>query len=320
MGSVIIAEVLEKSGKVHERIKLARFPAVIGRGYDSDLIVNDEFISAQHVRIALDDAGQFILSDLGTENGTYLLPEMRPVSTLVLGADTVLRLGHTLLRLRRPDCPVAPTRIDTLTRSRFAHYATSNAALFCIALLMLAIVGFNTYQTTVQQLTFSKLMLDILEIAALVPVWAGIWAILGRVFAHHTAYVSHMVIACLGVIGFFAADTLVEYYAFGFSAQLSADILFDLLFGLLAYGILYGHLRFATLLAPRRIGLVAASTAIGLMALSAFTTYVQGLDFNDTLPYPPELKPAQFRVVAEKPLDDFIHAAEKLPQEIQQRD
>ena len=318
MGPVIIAEVLEKSGKVHERLKLTQFPVVLGRGYDSDLVVNDEFVSVRHARLASDNAGQLILTDLDTENGTYLLPEMQPIKTLALGADTLIRLGHTLVRLRRPDCPVAPTRIDTL--NRFADCFTRGATLSLIALLMLGLLGFNTYQTSVQQLKFGKLILDIFEIAVVVPVWAGIWAILGRVFAHHTAYVSHAIIACLGVIGFFAADTLVEYYAFGFSAQLSADILFDLLFGLLAYGVLYGHLRFATLLAPQRAGLVAATTAAGLVALSAFMTYVQGLDFNDTLPYPPELKPAQFRVVAEKPLDDFIHAAGKLPKHLQPRD
>jgi hypothetical protein len=32
MEPLIIAEVLEKSGKVHERIKLTQFPAVLGRG------------------------------------------------------------------------------------------------------------------------------------------------------------------------------------------------------------------------------------------------------------------------------------------------
>ena len=320
MEPLIIAEVLEKSGKVHERIKFTQFPAVLGRGYDSDLIMSDEFISAHHVRIAQDDAGEFILTDLDTENGTYLLPEMRPVKTLTLGADTLLRLGHTLLRLRRTDYAIAPPNIDTLTRNRCAFFFTSGATLTFFALLMLSMLGLNAYQSATQQIKLSKLVLEILAIAALAPVWAGLWAILSRVFAHYAAYISHAVIACLAIIGFFIVDTLVEYYAFGFSAQMSADILFHLLFGLLAFAVLYGHLRFATLLVPKRAGIVAFASAAGLVALSGFTTYVQGLDFNDTLAYPPELKPAQFRVVAEKSLDDFIHAAEKLPQNLEQRD
>ena len=320
MESIIIAEVLEKSGKVHERIKLTQFPAVLGRGYDSDLIMNDEFVSAQHVRIAQDDAGEFILTDLDTENGSYLLPEMQSVKELTLGADTLLRLGHTLVRLRRPDFAIAPPNIDTLTRNRFAFFFTSGVTLAFLALLMLSMLALNAYQSSAQQIKPSKLVLDVLEIAALAPLWAALWAILSRVFAHYAAYISHAVIACLAIIGFFIVDTLVEYYAFGFSAQISADILFHFLFGLLAFAVLYGHLRFATLLVPKRAGIVAFATAAALVVLSGFTTYVQDLDFNDTLPYPPELKPPQFRVVAAKSLDDFIHAAEKLPRDLQQHD
>jgi pSer/pThr/pTyr-binding forkhead associated (FHA) protein len=320
MESLIIAEVLEKSGKVHERIKLTQFPAVLGRAYDSDLILSDDFVSAHHVRIEKNDAGEFIVTDLATENGSYLLPEMRSVTTLTLGTDTLLRVGHTLVRLRRPDHAITPPNIDTLVRSRFAFIFSSGLTLTFLALLMLSMLAFNAYQSSAQQIKLSKLVLAIFEIAALAPVWAGLWAIFSRVFAHYAAYISHAVIACLAIIGFFIVDTIVEYYAFGFSAQLSADILFDLLFGLLAFAVLYGHLRFATLLAPKRVGVVALASAAALVALSGFTTYVQSLDFNDTLPYPPELKPAQFRVVAQKSLNEFMHAAEQLPRDLHQPD
>lgn len=319
MEPVVIAEVLEKSGKVHERVRLTHFPAVIGRGYDSDMILSDEFVSAHHAQIVLDETGQPTLADLDTENGTYLLPAMQPVSNLALGAETLLRLGQTLVRLRRPEFPVAPTRIDTLMHSRLSQFFSSGLMLTALGLLLLGILGFHAYQISAQQIKLSKLLLETLEIAILVPVWAGLWAILSRVFAHHTAYVSHAVIACLAVISFFVADTLAEYYAFGFSAQLSAEILFHVLFGLIAALVLYGHLRFATLLSPKRIGVFSGMIAAGVVALSGFTTYVQGLDFNDTLPYPPELKPAQFRMVQEKSLDAFIRAAEQVPQQIDPR-
>lgn len=319
MDPIVIAEVLEKSGKVHERVRLTHFPAVIGRGYDSDMILSDEFVSAHHAQIVLDETGQPMIKDIDTENGTYLLPAMQPVHQLALGAETLLRLGQTLVRLRRPEFPVAPTRIDTLMHSRLTRFFSSGLILTALGVLLLVILAFHAYQLSAQQIKLSKLLLETLEIGILVPVWAGLWAILSRVFAHHTAYVSHAVIACLAVISFFVADTLAEYYAFGFSAQLSAEILFHALFGLLAALVLYGHLRFATLLSPKRIGVFSVMIAAGVVALSGFTTYVQDLEFNDTLPYPPELKPAQFRIVKEKSLDAFIRDAEQLPQQIDPR-
>jgi len=319
MDPVVIAEVLEKSGKVHERVRLTQFPATIGRGYDSDMILGDEFVSAHHAQIFLDDTGAPMIVDLRTENGTYLLPSMQAVQQLALGAETLLRLGHTLVRLRRPEFAVAATRIDTLTQSRVTRFIGSGWMLAALSVLLLGILGLHAYQLSAQQIKLSKLLLETVEIGILVPIWAGLWAILSRVFAHHTAYVTHAVIATLALMSFFVADTLAEYYAFAFSAQLSAEILFHALFGGLAALILYWHLRFATLLAPRHIAVGSAMIAAGIVALSGFSTYVQGLDFNDTLPYPPELKPAQFRVVPEKSLDDFVRAAEQLPQQIESR-
>ena len=196
MEPLVIVEVLEKSGKVRERARISRFPAVIGRGYDSDMILEDEFVSPHHAQIVLDETGQPTLTDLDTENGTYLLPTMQAVSHLALGAETLLRFGQTLVRLRRPEFPVAATRIDTLTHSRLTQFFTSGWMLAGLALLLLGMLSFQAYQISATQIKVSKLMLETLEIAIFVPIWAGLWAILSRVFAHHTAYVSHTVIAC----------------------------------------------------------------------------------------------------------------------------
>jgi len=273
-------------------------------------------LSRHHARIAFNDNGEPLLTDLGTENGTYHLPAMEPVAALGLGAETLLRLGQTLVRLRRPDYAVAPTRIDKLSHSRFAGFFTSTAVLALLTLFLLGLLGLNSYQSSVQAKTIGQLLLENIEIVVLVPVWAGVWALLSRIFMHHAAYVSHAVIATLGVIGFLCANVVVEYYAFGFSALLSADILFHVLLGLLASAMLYGHLRFTTLFSPRRIGVIAVSTAVGLVGLSGFTAYVQSLEFNDTLPYPPELKPPQFVITHEKSLQEFMRDAEKIPQRL----
>lgn len=316
MEPLVVLEILDKSGKVQERVRLTRFPAVIGRDYDCDVILNDEFVSPHHAQIELDEAGQATIRDKDSDNGTFILPSAASIGQAPLAADGLLQLGHTLIKVRRPGSGIAPTRMDTLTHSRMTRFFTSGKMLLLLCVLLLAILGLHAYQMSAQQIKPSKLLLESLEIAIVVPVWAGMWAIFSRVFAHHTAYVSHAVIACLAVIGFFATDTLVEYYAFGLSAGFSAEVLFHALFGSIVALVLYGHLRFATLLAPRRIGLFAGLIAAGLIALSGFTTYVQELDFNDTLNYPPELKPAQFRFVQEKTLDTFIRDAGQLPQQI----
>ncbi len=312
MEAVIIAEVLEKSGKVHERCKLTHFPVTLGRAYDNDLILNDPYVSPHHAHIAFNENGELTLTDLGTENGTHCFPQMRPVSSLTLGTDTLLRIGQMLVRLRRPDYAVAPTRIDKRVNNRLATLFSSPATLAILTLLLFSLLGLNSYQSSAQTKTAGQLLLENIEFIVLVPIWAGIWALLSRLFMQHTAYVSHAVIASLGLIGFLSANVAVEYYAFGFSALRSADILFHLLLGLLACAMLYGHLRFTTLFSRRRIGIIAFISAASLVGLSGFTAYVQELEFNDTLAYSPELKPPQFQMTPDKSLEEFMRDAAKI--------
>ena len=316
MEPVIIAEVLEKSGKVHERHKFMQFPATIGRAYDCDLILSDDFVSPQHARLALNESGEVTVTDLGSTNGTHCLPQAQAITSRVLGSEILLRMGHTLVRLRRLDYTLAPTRIDTLTGSRLARFFTSSTTLVVLVIVFLGLLGLNSYQSSAQANTLGQLLLENIEIVVLVPLWAGGWALLSRIFVHHAAYVSHAVIACLGVIAYLCINTGVEYYAFGFSASRSADILLHGLLGLLVCAMLYGHLRFTTLFSPRRIALIAMLTAVSIVSLSGFTAYIQGLEFSDNLPYPPELKPPQFEMTQEKSLDTFMRAAAKIPNKL----
>jgi len=214
------------------------------------------------------------------------------------------------------DFVVAPTRIDTLTSKRFARVFNSATTLALLMLLLIGLLGLNSYQGLAQNSKLGAELLEVLEIAAIAPLWAGLWALLSRIFVHHASYVAHAVIASLGIIGFLGANIVVEYYAFVYSAQLSADILFYLLLGVLACALLYGHLRFTTLFSPRRISLIAATTTSLLVGLIGFMAYVQSLEFNDTLPYPPELKPMQFQIKPNQSLEDFMRDAEKIPKRL----
>ena len=81
---------------------------------------------------------------------------------------------------------------------------------------------------------------------------------------------------------------------------------------LVAAAMLYGHLRFATLLTPRVVATASALVASTLIGLSAFTGYVEGLEFNDDLPYPGELKPAAFRLAKSRTPAQFAEDAKEL--------
>lgn len=79
-------------------IALTSFPVVIGRGSDSDIRVDSKSISRKHVQI-LHQSGAFIVTDLGSTNGTMLNgTALHTPATLHDGS--LLRLGDTSIFFR----------------------------------------------------------------------------------------------------------------------------------------------------------------------------------------------------------------------------
>jgi len=72
----------------------------IGRASDNDLVVDDEFVSAHHARLALRGESWW-LSDLGSTNGTVLNEHPLPREMQVRFGD-VIGVGGTRLKLAPP--------------------------------------------------------------------------------------------------------------------------------------------------------------------------------------------------------------------------
>jgi Inner membrane component of T3SS, cytoplasmic domain len=80
------------------KITLGEQPITIGRAEDSTLVITDDYASARHARL-VPRAGQWLLEDLGSTNGTYLDRDKVTGPTPVpLGVP--IRIGRTALELR----------------------------------------------------------------------------------------------------------------------------------------------------------------------------------------------------------------------------
>jgi pSer/pThr/pTyr-binding forkhead associated (FHA) protein len=108
MGALAWVELLDRRGHVRARHRIDSLPALIGRSYGCDVLVDDPWVSPIHVRIYRDLDGSFKVEDAGSENGLWLPDEERRVTLLPLGRGVTLRAGHTLFRLVPADLTVPP--------------------------------------------------------------------------------------------------------------------------------------------------------------------------------------------------------------------
>ncbi len=109
--------------------------ATVGRSYSNDIILDDPFVSPEHLLIARNGNGLFV-TDLASENGTGVNGDIRlqDQGARVKSGDEIL-IGKTKLKLVLPDHPVEPAkRLGPLVALRQFLDRSSVAIGFCLLL------------------------------------------------------------------------------------------------------------------------------------------------------------------------------------------
>src|SRR6185436_14367917 len=97
---MIWVEVLSRHRDIAARFRIAAPEARIGRGYDNDVIIDDPYVAAQHLRVFRDETGQLVAEDLGSTNGTFLDGGRSRLARIVVDGKHPIRIGQTHLRIR----------------------------------------------------------------------------------------------------------------------------------------------------------------------------------------------------------------------------
>ncbi|MGH7166557.1 MAG: FHA domain-containing protein [Nitrospiraceae bacterium] len=316
MGPIIVIEVLDAAGRVRERTRHERLPVTIGRGYQNDVILDDPYISPQHLSLDQDARGELNAVDLQSENGVFLYPSLRRVEQAAVGPETLLRIGRTCLRIHTPAHSVAPTALDQSGPQASRAFMNSGWIFAAVMVLTAGVIVLEQYSATYTHVRFVALLLPALLVIAALSGWAGLWALASRLYAHHSAYFAHGVIAGLATTGLYLLGTVHAYYSFAFSAALSGALLqytgVIVILGLL----LYGHLRLCVLHSAKSLAAMACVVAVLIVSLSGLTSYVYTSEFSDDLRYPAQLKPPAFKMVKSATLDDFIERAQGLKSKV----
>lgn len=269
----LFVELLDRAGHVVTRHRVDALPARLGRGYDNDVIVDDPFVAPTHLTIELDADGRPVARDAGTVNGLHIAGGKRAkpgiyrgaaAAPILLAPDLVLRAGHTYVRVRRADHPVAVERADRAAHAwegaRLGLPALGIAVLLGLLDAWLGDVGTGNrvgYATTA------------IGVASLALTWAVLWSLLNRLFAGQMRFGRHLMIGALALVSIKVVVTLagVAGYALSITALGTSPLYLTTLTA--AVFVYLGTLTVRPA-APRTARTVAAGFAvigIGLVAL-----------------------------------------------------
>ena len=331
------------SGAVVALLDVVRWPVTVGRALSADLLLDDEHVAAQHLRIDRSADGQVVVSVLQTLNGVQLAQEAGrdhhasgtqfgwPDGAASTGRRPVLYLGDLQLALRLADEPLAAeqrlptcadaglsaTAADQPTRpSRFAAAPATWTTLAVLGVLL--VVGAQAWLEITEPTQLGRQLPGQLGLVALcLVVWAGVWALATKLFMGRLQFWRHVRIASAGLLATEAVSALASVLAFVLSLEVLSR--FELqLFMLCLAVVVYWHLAVT---APQRKRFLAW-LAVGLAALgltaSLGTSWLQNQRLSNQL-YMTHVYPPGWRVAKGVGIDQFMDETAGLKQKLDAR-
>ncbi len=205
-------ETLSRNGDVLHRHQIDRLPIRLGRGYDNDYIVDDAYSAARHAVIEDDGKGGLLLRDLGSKNG--VIHRGKRAASVAMTGDTVVRLGHTTLRVRAANFPVPPEQLDR-TRHGWEGALPGLAGLLLIGLTAL----FTAWLPDFQPFVLIRYLQYLAYGIGSSLIWCGAWAFANRLFGRHARLGRHLFIFGCGVAAITVFKLFSSLVAYAFSLE-----------------------------------------------------------------------------------------------------
>ncbi|MET0268734.1 MAG: FHA domain-containing protein [Duganella sp.] len=296
-------EILARNGDVLHRHKAAALPIRIGRSYDNDVILDDAHSAAEHAIVEAGDDDSLLLRDLGSRNGTYV--RGKRATTVELKGHTVVRLGHTRLRIRAADFPVPAEIADT------TMHGWEGAIPASVGLALIAIFScLETWLSDVEPFALIRYLLVLASSLTAGLLWAGVWALANRLFGSHARLGRHLFILGSGLAVIFIASAASNVIAYAWSAE-SFTRYGNLVILAIACTMLFFHLITIKPHHQRRFAITAWVMLVAGSGLLLLTNVQSTGRTADEL-YMSVLLPPEVRRSPDRSVDQFMLNAAKL--------
>ena len=313
--SEFFLEVVDRSGQVRERISLDEDPLVLGRGYDSDVIVDDVYLCRHHIHVRLDDDGQLHVEDLATVNGLSRRRHGVRENQLTLLPGEDCYIGWTKLRFRSRQSQVAPARVDLSRQFIYGALQQPGWLVLLISLPFLHLY-YVTWLEQASEVEWHSLMIAPATVFTVLCLWAMVWAIIGRVLVHRAMFLTHLAIGAVLASLTTIVESLVSYMMFVFDMDSMTMPLLHTTGFIASVLVFYLHLHFASRMKFRMqvVTAVGISAIIGLVSL--YVDFTNREAFNPVPVYHVTLKPPAYKPPSQMSADDFFAGMDEIRRQL----
>ena len=307
MNGPFYIETLARNGDVLHRHQVAGLPIRIGRGYDNDFILDDDYAAPSHAVVEMNETGDLVIRDLGSRNG--VIHKGRRHGQLAVDGNTVVRIGHTSLRIRPHDFAVEPEQLDRTMH----HWEGALPGVIGIALITLFTL-FTLWLSDTSEFEPVRYLQALATGIGGGLVWAGLWAIGNRLFGRHARLGRHLfILGCaLAAATFYKIVSTVVAYAFSLDAVVRYGSHVAIA---IACVMVYWHLRTIRPHKPRTFRIFCTSMFVLGSSLTLLSNWQDSGQFADEH-YMAIILPPSLRASPDYPIDSFMQDAAALKSDL----
>ena len=167
---MIWVEILSRQREVAARFRVVASEVRIGRGYDNDVVIDDPYVAAKHLRVYRHDDGHLVAEDVGSANGTFLDGNRTRLSTFTVDGKQPIRIGQTYLHIRDVNHEVERERLAPTER-----HALPIVLTIVLAMVLVGIDVLKIWLTQTGEARLSAYLTPLLTVASALLVWVGLW-------------------------------------------------------------------------------------------------------------------------------------------------
>ncbi len=337
--AVVVIDVLSAHGEVLRSQSFSQWPVRIGRSVHCDMVLNEPYIAPMQCLLdarhapgqepvlelrALDTTNTCHVQPLGNakHEAKALQADALHLATAVL-QSVELRVGTSHLRLRTADMVLAPTQLLKHRMPRvpaaLTHLGRWSLGVWatCSAVLFIASVVWELWLNNNPDATSQPLTLQTATTFIAVVLWAGVWAVLSKIFRRQANFVFHIFVIC--TFGFVSVALLyaLHFVAFSFSWSLLGRM-DSLVWIVVITGLIYAHLRGVVIHAGRVLHGAVLSLGLLVLGIVCWSNY-QKTDSILSTPYLSYLHRPALRLAAPMSPDMIVGRLQSMQTELNQR-
>ena len=309
---MIWIEVLDRRGHVAARVRCDAFPVTLGRAYTNDVVLDDRHVEAVHARLVRDERGGLVLEDAGSLNGIVTAGGIR-LGLVGIAGTTVVHLGQTTVRFVPADAPVPAAVPMPAARRGLLALVTAPKAAIVIALAGLMVAGLSLWLGDPGANAVRKAVGGALALAAVLGVWAGGWALAGRMHMQRAAFLAHYAAAWLALLVLDLAGVVFDLAAFVIDQDGVAVAGRAVAGAACLVALLAAQLALATTMSGRRRAVVAVAVVAALAGFGALIGEAAKGEFDgDHVTIRAAVEPVPVGLMRARSLEAFLGEAATL--------